>query len=1105
MSSSTMELTAVQALFRYMGAPGQQAIQALMDLGILSVRYFVEPEVTKDGFMTKQPNGTVRQKGTRSESKRSTPLSDLPIIGKHPGGVPDHTQMYVQIHVEVEKLQQMMAFTLGRLYDQGFVGEDVYDAYLKEGQRQFGEGALVDIRQNKSNKPFIAYLLEKVRDAETNEEVLLTVMNLFVPEALRVQLRSGEARAQKSMNVQTDGDLGLEGGKVQCDEGPVKLKVGGDLNATPVIETYGGGDQYTQSAVAPTINAPKHSVKAEIDGAFNAQGIKVLAETSIDINADSFRAAATRLEDHSVTQNGGKKTTTHKTHHDVSEFTTTGGGSTIHLTSRSTPFYGEAPRALTGPRGKTWIAGPGIIIVDVHDEDRVDSVEKQSSGGPFGGSTTIRDVEHSVRSRGAVFNNILEFVDTTGRTGITLVGADCSRVTKAIFNCPEGLLALRAGINAYMKFHSEQSKNAVWQSYEHEMSSSKTYTPCQFSPECEFEINSIVPVLVEQTKGQTLAWIEPLHASLKRNGGSLNLQELEEIYKHEQFEQAGPTAAAALVVALAITICTGAMSAAGAAVATSAGLATTTTTAVTAIGTFSVTTLTAAGAVVQVMTAATLASLTVSAANCVLNNLNDPSKALKDFMKSDTWKSAGKAAVAAGILKVAANSFGAPGSAVEASKRSTADALKMASEAQSAIPTPLQNLSASAPHYAAFHALNMATNIGVDVAWGQNLERSFGSGAVSFGAGLLGALGSHQIGAAYAKEAFDAFTHKLLHAGVGAASGAIMGGTKGATAGAMGAFVAETFADVLSPDKPMKKINALEAEKGLPLTAEEFTRHYEAELAAYKPQVENIEDWARIVAASTALLADQDVSVASMAATNAIQNNFLLVAYYGVVAAGVAWTAYNVISEFNTNGAEAALKKLGIDLVVGAATGGVLKVGGKVACKIGSIAYPTVEAALTAVLNKNPTLRLVLGNLVDKIILASEKLGKTALGQGVAKAEVALGKMESKAAEKLGIKPAMKQQGAAQKEVKPNPTQKRADHEWVREPASIQDEMALEAAKRGEGEIIMTSLTDPKFLGMDKMRLKCKSDLGKDSVVHYVRNPKTGELMDFKFKKRSTD
>ena len=40
---------------------------------------------------------------------------------------------------------------------------------------------------------------------------------------------------------------------------------------------------------------------------------------------------------------------------------------------------------------------------------------------------------------------------------------------------------------------------------------------------------------------------------------------------------------------------------------------------------------------------------------------------------------------------------------------------------------------------------------------------------------------------------------------------------------------------------------------------------------------------------------------------------------------------------------------------------------------------------------------------------------------------------------------------------------------------------------------------------MDKIEYKIKSGNGKDSVVHYVRDPKTGEKMDFKFKKHSTD
>ncbi|WP_010299825.1 hypothetical protein [Candidatus Odyssella thessalonicensis] len=82
---------------------------------------------------------------------------------------------------------------------------------------------------------------------------------------------------------------------------------------------------------------------------------------------------------------------------------------------------------------------------------------------------------------------------------------------------------------------------------------------------------------------------------------------------------------------------------------------------------------------------------------------------------------------------------------------------------------------------------------------------------------------------------------------------------------------------------------------------------------------------------------------------------------------------------------------------------------------------------------------------------------------------------------------------------------KKEDDKWVREPASLQDEMALDAAKRGEGRRIIKGLNDPRYKGMDKMEYKVKSGNGKDTVVHYVRDPKTGRIMDFKFKKRSVD
>ncbi|MDD3020750.1 MAG: hypothetical protein PHX61_07200 [Alphaproteobacteria bacterium] len=68
------------------------------------------------------------------------------------------------------------------------------------------------------------------------------------------------------------------------------------------------------------------------------------------------------------------------------------------------------------------------------------------------------------------------------------------------------------------------------------------------------------------------------------------------------------------------------------------------------------------------------------------------------------------------------------------------------------------------------------------------------------------------------------------------------------------------------------------------------------------------------------------------------------------------------------------------------------------------------------------------------------------------------------------------------------------------EPQSLMDQMVLDAAKRGEGSKIPIELRDVRYQGMDKMSYSVKSLGGKTSEVHYVRDPVTGKLMDFKFK-----
>ncbi|MFK8011435.1 MAG: RHS repeat domain-containing protein, partial [Marinicellaceae bacterium] len=76
-----------------------------------------------------------------------------------------------------------------------------------------------------------------------------------------------------------------------------------------------------------------------------------------------------------------------------------------------------------------------------------------------------------------------------------------------------------------------------------------------------------------------------------------------------------------------------------------------------------------------------------------------------------------------------------------------------------------------------------------------------------------------------------------------------------------------------------------------------------------------------------------------------------------------------------------------------------------------------------------------------------------------------------------------------------------------REPKSIQDQMTMDAAKKGEGQVKMTSdkLDDPNLTNSEKIELETISSEGKKSNVHYVRDKETGKGSDYKFVKSSTD
>jgi hypothetical protein len=70
---------------------------------------------------------------------------------------------------------------------------------------------------------------------------------------------------------------------------------------------------------------------------------------------------------------------------------------------------------------------------------------------------------------------------------------------------------------------------------------------------------------------------------------------------------------------------------------------------------------------------------------------------------------------------------------------------------------------------------------------------------------------------------------------------------------------------------------------------------------------------------------------------------------------------------------------------------------------------------------------------------------------------------------------------------------------WRTAPMNLKEKLALEEAMAGAGEPRMGGLSDPRFLGMQKWQHVHYNADGSKIVIHYVRDPKTGALMGFKF------
>lgn len=584
--------------------------------------------------------------------------------------------------------------------------------------------------------------------------------------------------------------------------------------------------------------------------------------------------------------------------------------------------------------GKNGVHGHAVYDTHHHESHR------QKDGGWFGTSKASHKESVSQTAKGIDFKG-KSTPEISSEREISM--AFTSDSEKVVLNAPQ--LEIKTAKSESASVSHRASENIVWESEKSEQKQRETFVP-SFPGTIETNAQNIH---LDAVEGRA-----PVNIDMKNTGAHLTQEMFKEIHNHQKLSAQGPTRAAAMVIALAVTMATsGAGSALGAGVAASIGCKS-------AVATMAITN----------MTSAAVTSFATQATDALLRCNGEPLAAAKKIASIDAFKKFVLSTATAGAI-AGANS-------------AIAEVVPAISEG-----THIgQKLAYAAPRQAAAAGIRTVA----DVAAGQNLKEAALENMRSAAAGTLGAACASEIGQAYHEGNIDPITHKVLHAGVGAISGAIVGGKSGAVAGATGALVAETIADAFAPKKPtLERMLALETKLGRQLTQEEFLYHWNTQTQNYMQRVATHADISKLTAASVALLARQDVAIAQATGANAVDNNFMGLIVVGVVVGSVAYSAYNVYSAYHEGGPTAALQQLGIEVVteaVGIATGAVAgKVVGKIGYKFGPKIYPVIEGALEAAFKAQPGLKIALGKFSNTLIAGAEKIGNSAVGKGIKKAD----------------------------------------------------------------------------------------------------------------------
>lgn len=511
----------------------------------------------------------------------------------------------------------------------------------------------------------------------------------------------------------------------------------------------------------------------------------------------------------------------------------------------------------------------GVRVHTVQDMHSCTIEETQKRGGILNrGTKTTTTTSMDSKSKVSVFRSDEFNKIISEKADVYLQGVVFDSPLTTV-HTPKGKQHFASGINESALSVMRQFSNYYWQSMKIRQETHTTYTPCSTTGHIESYAQD--EVVVDIVKDHAL----DLLSKLTVKEGDLREHFLEEKHTYEEKCTGGPSAILSAIVVIALSIVTGGAAASlGGAVAGACGEVAVAATATTAA------TLTTTGAVISGLTAGAFMGLCSQAALCALNSNGSLNNAVKMLVSSDSLKSIALTAITYGVTDGYLQAKNIP---VQVLNRSFAQNLQVA------------GLRATT---------HMVTR---SALYQESPFKNFAKNALDCVVQSICAEMAKSVGGNRAN--LDYMSHKFLHAMIGAFGG-VSNGVQGIASGAAGAMMAEIAVEALINIKDtVGKVHEKHPE-----ISKDDVRAWKQAIRSETSFEQNL---AKFIAAVGTGIFGANVDIAHRTATNAIENNWIMLAGVGELLFEIGAISYSAYRSWRMGTAAYGLFSAATDLEEG--------------------------------------------------------------------------------------------------------------------------------------------------------------------------------------------